>query len=1380
MRHKFATVLIFYLLCSASYTPALFAQPTLTRHTIDSNLQAAYWVHPEDIDGDGDLDLATASFDGLSWYENDGNENFQKHFLGSAVAAWSVFAKDLDNDGDVDVLGGSTADKEIVWFENKGSQFVRHVLEQNWQDPESVFAADFDGDGDNDILSCAVNDDLVAWWENNGGGSFSKHIIDNLSRAHTIYATDLNGDGNIDVIGGGSSQIRWYSNDGAGNFTKKTVAGGGAWGVSAADIDGDGDQDILRTQRDNGDVDWFENDGTGTFSEHLIESAYGESWSVVAGDVDADGDLDVSAAGFAANTITLWLNNGGGSFSPGIVVDSVSIPRGVNIVDLDEDGDADIVAAIREDRDVAWYEVVGTVFQNITIDAPAPGDSLLANSMFEIGWTSTGSIASTRIEFSADAGTTWSDIIATVPNNGSYAWGVPDTSSALSLIRISDADDNAPSETLSGPFTIFRESELPQSITLLTPHAGQELNVDSTFVITWTTAGAIDSVGIDFSSDNGGAWTALVASTPNDGQYSWTIPDAESDSSLIRIYDVADGSPADTSDLFTVLRFVPPPTVTLLSPNGGEELFVDSTFTITWSSTGEPPVVRIEFSDDDGVTWSDVVSGAENTGSFDWTVPNSETTTGLIRISEPQQGAEDVSDSTFSVIDLAQFLPVINAFSPFAGPPGTEVSITGTNLLDVFQVTFNGVAADFVSVAPESLTAFVPQLATTGPISVITSVGPGASLADFEVRANPDTVLLEFLPSDDAQVKLTEVTKNFGDKTSFKVENNKFVSYLKFQPVGLPAQLLSAEIQCYALAGSQSGGSMTLVSNFLRNSTTPWTEDTVRANNAPLVEGSVLSTAGAIAIGDTATFDVLSAVVGDGTYSFAITSSSPDLVQYASKEAIEKPMLVIKALTFGNLPPIAIDDVVVFLEDDSVSLDIISNDVDPDGGLDSSSSVTILNQPVHVSVSVQSGVLTITPETNFFGEDSLTYQVADDQGAVSNAATVRLTILSVNDPPVAQDDSAATLTNQPIEVPILLNDVDIDGTVEASTVQFEREAMPGASTEFDASTGLLTYVPPPDYSGIDTLSYIVQDDSGAVSNGALIRIYVQQTNRPPVIQSFLPETLEFDFSPGDTILFTAETVDDDNDSLTMQWSLADPVSGSGTLVSTSNSYEMHTGELAQTSYVVRFEVSDGQQQASMEWHLDLVTSVELSTFQAQFVGFAGVEITWTTSREVDNSGFNVLRSLSVDGNFERANQEKIRPVAKGRYQFVDKTVRVGGRYFYLIEDVDANGNVSRHGPISVEIKAPKSFSMAPNFPNPFNPETKIHFEVPKSGTVLLRIFDTLGREVRTLVNGRKDAGFHEIAWDARDDLGRGVASGIYFYQISYEGHRVTRRMLLVR
>lgn len=98
---------------------------------------------------------------------------------------------------------------------------------------------------------------------------------------------------------------------------------------------------------------------------------------------------------------------------------------------------------------------------------------------------------------------------------------------------------------------------------------------------------------------------------------------------------------------------------------------------------------------------------------------------------------------------------------------------------------------------------------------------------------------------------------------------------------------------------------------------------------------------------------------------------------------------------------------------------------------------------------------------------------------------------------------------------------------------------------------------------------------------------------------------------------------------------------------------------------------------------------------------------------------------------------------------------------------------------------PSTFAMLQNYPNPFNPETKIQFALPQSGKVTLRIYDILGREVKTIINARKEAGSYDVVWDSKDALGRVVASGIYFYRIEVratngEKFAATKKMSLLR
>lgn len=85
-----------------------------------------------------------------------------------------------------------------------------------------------------------------------------------------------------------------------------------------------------------------------------------------------------------------------------------------------------------------------------------------------------------------------------------------------------------------------------------------------------------------------------------------------------------------------------------------------------------------------------------------------------------------------------------------------------------------------------------------------------------------------------------------------------------------------------------------------------------------------------------------------------------------------------------------------------------------------------------------------------------------------------------------------------------------------------------------------------------------------------------------------------------------------------------------------------------------------------------------------------------------------------------------------------------------------------------------------NYPNPFNPATKISFEMAAAGTARLSVYDAAGRLVRTLVDGQRGAGLHSVTWDGRDDMGRGAAAGVYLYRFEAGKSVQTRAMSLVK
>lgn len=191
-----------------------------------------------------------------------------------------------------------------------------------------------------------------------------------------------------------------------------------------------------------------------------------------------------------------------------------------------------------------------------------------------------------------------------------------------------------------------------------------------------------------------------------------------------------------------------------------------------------------------------------------------------------------------------------------------------------------------------------------------------------------------------------------------------------------------------------------------------------------------------------------------------------------------------------NLRPVAIDDVVRTNTNTPLTISVLANDSDSDGTL-TRASVVVVAAASHGTTSVNptTGAITYKPATNFTGPDSFIYQVRDNLGAVSNAATVSIL---VDTPPVAANDTATTLKNFPVVVPVLGNDRDTDGTINASSVTIVGQVSHG-TTSVNAATGAITYTPASNYFGPDSFTYKVKDNLGVFSNVATVSINVVPT-----------------------------------------------------------------------------------------------------------------------------------------------------------------------------------------------------------------------------------------------------------------------------------------------
>jgi hypothetical protein len=190
-----------------------------------------------------------------------------------------------------------------------------------------------------------------------------------------------------------------------------------------------------------------------------------------------------------------------------------------------------------------------------------------------------------------------------------------------------------------------------------------------------------------------------------------------------------------------------------------------------------------------------------------------------------------------------------------------------------------------------------------------------------------------------------------------------------------------------------------------------------------------------------------------------------------------------------------------------------------------------------------------------------------------------------------------------------------------------------------------------------------------------------------------------------------------------------------------------------------------------------IMPVELVSFTST-VERNNVRLKWTTNNEVNNKGFNVERTFKantenwIDAGFINGNGNINVPV---NYEFVDKNIPAGN-YKYRLKQIDYNGNFEYHN-LSAEVivGTPSKFELSQNYPNPFNPTTNISFGMPVNSKVTIKIYDISGREIITLLNDTKAAGYYTVMFDAS-----GLSSGVYFYKIQTEGFSDIKRMLLVK
>ncbi|TVR79759.1 MAG: hypothetical protein EA412_05860, partial [Chitinophagaceae bacterium] len=309
--------------------------------------------------------------------------------------------------------------------------------------------------------------------------------------------------------------------------------------------------------------------------------------------------------------------------------------------------------------------------QSVTIVQPNGGETLYSCEVYPITWNQSGSLSNYwNIDYSLDGGTIWASVASNFQSTtGEYLWTVPNVSSTTVLIRVRDAQNLSTQDISDSLFSI----NFPIQIT--SPVGGEVWQGLSTQQITWDAGGTSNTYQIHYSKNGGNTWIPIVTNYSSlTGTYDWTVPNDPGSNVIVRVRDAAQYCKQDISNVFEITPAQP----VLLTPNGGEELWPGCSYQITWDQETFYSNVRLEYSDDNGVTWNTAFSSTSNNGSRNWTppaniIPGNQY---LIKASNTADfNVFDVSDAPFTILEPIEII------NPMAGD-----TVYGCNLLAIEMI----------------------------------------------------------------------------------------------------------------------------------------------------------------------------------------------------------------------------------------------------------------------------------------------------------------------------------------------------------------------------------------------------------------------------------------------------------------------------------------------------------------------------------------------------------------------------------------------------------------------------------------------------------------------------------------------------------------------
>ncbi|MFN8299565.1 MAG: hypothetical protein U0T75_10690, partial [Chitinophagales bacterium] len=311
-------------------------------------------------------------------------------------------------------------------------------------------------------------------------------------------------------------------------------------------------------------------------------------------------------------------------------------------------------------------DAVFTIQLPITITTPNGGENWQGLSTHNIAWTPAGTSGFFNIYYSVDNGSTFTTIATNVAANN-YNWTVPNNPSTTALVKVTDATTSCQLDLSNAVFTIS-----PAKPILTAPNGGEIWTIDATKNVTWTTNTFYTTVKLEYSTDNGVSYNLINSAAPNTGSYAWVIPNTPTTQALVRASNSTGSTISDTSNANFTIQL---PNNFLITPNGGEVWRSGNTHQITWDNTVFTSSVKIEYSTNNGTTWSTITTNASNSGTYNWNIPYMlSSTQALVRVT---------NNTLATIVDTSNAVFTIKAPVTVDYPNVTADTLTGCSTISI-------------------------------------------------------------------------------------------------------------------------------------------------------------------------------------------------------------------------------------------------------------------------------------------------------------------------------------------------------------------------------------------------------------------------------------------------------------------------------------------------------------------------------------------------------------------------------------------------------------------------------------------------------------------------------------------------------------------------